>query len=72
MGFLELSEKIINPIHFIPGIYPYGVSLLMTVHFHVPSLMFLADFKHDVKEVYWSDVCFSGCGLRSSEFHGDW
>ena len=40
MGFLKLSGKIINPIHFIPGIYPYGVSMLMTIHFHVPSQMF--------------------------------
>ena len=40
MGFPELFEKTIGPIHFIPGIYPYGVSLLTTIHFHVPSLIF--------------------------------
>ena len=28
MGFLELFEKTIGSIHFTPGIYPYGVSLL--------------------------------------------
>ena len=27
-------------IHFIPGIYPYGVSLLTSIHFRVPSLIF--------------------------------
>ena len=27
-------------IHFIPGIYPYGVSLLTPIHFGVPSLIF--------------------------------
>ena len=33
MGFPELFEKTIGPIHFIPGIYPYGVSLLTLIHF---------------------------------------
>ena len=40
MGFPELFEKTIGSIHFIPGIYPYGVSLLTPIHFHVPSLIF--------------------------------
>ena len=40
MGFSELFEKTIGSIHFIPGIYPYGVSLLKPVHFRVPSLIF--------------------------------
>ena len=40
MGFLELFEKNIGPIHFIPGIYPYGVSLLTPIYFRVPSLIF--------------------------------
>ena len=40
MGFPELFEKTIGSIHFIPGIYPYGVSLLTPVHFRVPSLIF--------------------------------
>ena len=31
------------------------------------------DFKHDyIKEVYRSDVCFAGRGLRNGDFHGDW
>ena len=38
MGFPELVEKTIGSIHFIPGIYPYGVSFLP--HFRVPSLIF--------------------------------
>ena len=30
----------IGLIYFIPGIYPYGVSLLAPIHFLVPSLIF--------------------------------
>ena len=40
MGFPERFEKIICPIEFIPGIYPYGVSLLTHIHFRVHSLIF--------------------------------
>ena len=40
MGFPELFEKNIGPIHFIRGIYPYGVSLLTPIHFYDPSLIF--------------------------------
>ena len=40
MGFPELFEKTIGSIHFIPGIYPYGVSFLTPLHFGVPSLIF--------------------------------
>ena len=40
MRFPELFEKPIGPIHFLPGIYPYGVSLLTPIHFPVPSLIF--------------------------------
>ena len=40
MGFLERFDKTIGSIHFIPGIYPYGVSLLTPIHFRVPSLIF--------------------------------
>ena len=40
MGFPELFEKNIGLIHFIPGIYPYGVSLLTPIHFRVPGLIF--------------------------------
>ena len=40
MRFPELFEKTIGSINFIPSIYPYGVSLLTTIHFCVPSLLF--------------------------------
>ena len=40
MGFLELFEKTIGSIHFLHGIYHYGVSLLTGIHFRVPSLIF--------------------------------
>ena len=40
MGFLELFEKTIAPIHFMHGIYPYGVCPLTPIHFRVPSLIF--------------------------------
>ena len=40
MGFLEFKEKTIGSIHYIPGIYPYGVSFLTPIHFSVPSLIF--------------------------------
>ena len=33
-------KKTIGSIHFIPGIYPYGVSLLTPIYFRVPSLIF--------------------------------
>ena len=38
--FTELLKKNIGLIHFIPGIYPFGVSLLTPIHFRVPSLIF--------------------------------
>ena len=41
MGFPELFEKTIGPIHFIPGNYPSGVSLLTPIHFRVPSIIFV-------------------------------
>ena len=34
------NQKTIVSIHFIPGIYPFGVSLLTPIHFCVPSLIF--------------------------------
>ena len=40
IGFPELFEKTIDPIHFIPDIYPYGVSLLTPIHFRIPGLIF--------------------------------
>ena len=39
-GFWNFLKKTIGSIHFIPGIYPYGVSLLTPIHFRVPSLIF--------------------------------
>ena len=39
MGFPEFFEKTIGPIHFIPGIYFYGVSLLTPIHYCVPILI---------------------------------
>ena len=39
-GFRNFSKKNIGSIHFIPGIYPYGVGLLTPSHFRVPSLIF--------------------------------
>ena len=39
MGFPELFEKNIGSINFIPGIYPYGVSLLNPIYFCVSSLI---------------------------------
>ena len=40
MGFPELFEKTVGSVHFIPGIYPYGVIFLTPIHFRVPSLIF--------------------------------
>ena len=60
MGFPELFEKTIGRIHFIPGIYPYEVSLLTPVYFRVPSLIFgslvvkyLA--KNGVSRTFWKN-----------------
>ena len=39
-GFRHFLKKTISPIHFIPVIYPYGVSLLTPIHFRVSSLIF--------------------------------
>ena len=35
-----LKKKTIGSVHFIPGIYPYRVSLLTPIHFRLPSLIF--------------------------------
>ena len=55
MRFPELFEKTIGSIHFISGIYPYGVSLSTPVHLPVPNLIFgllvakyLADCKIEI------------------------
>ena len=60
MGFPELFEKTIGSIHFIPVIYPYGVSLLTTIHFRVPSLIFgslVAKYlaKNGVSGTFWKN-----------------
>ena len=61
MGFPELFEKTIGSIHFIPGIYPYGVSLLTPIHFRVPSLIFgplLAKYlsENGVSGTFWKKL----------------
>ena len=38
-GSPEFLEKTVGSIHFIPGIYPYGVSLMTPIHFRVLSLI---------------------------------
>ena len=56
MGFPELFEKTIGPIHFIPGIYPNGVSLLTPIQFRVPSLIFgplVAKYLAENGKSYW-------------------
>ena len=40
MRFPELFEKPFGSIHFIPGIYPHGGSVLTSIHVRVPSLIF--------------------------------
>ena len=39
-GFRNFLKETIGSIHFIPGIYPHGVSFLTPIHFRVPSLIF--------------------------------
>ena len=39
-GFRNFLKKTIDSIHFVLGIYPYGLSVLIPVHFRVPSLIF--------------------------------
>ena len=38
-NFLKKKTPTIGSIHFLPDIYPYGMSLLTPVHFRVPSLI---------------------------------
>ena len=47
MGFPELFEKTIGSIHFLPGIYPYGVSFL-TLNIFVLLASFSA--------LWWSNI----------------
>ena len=54
-------KKTIGPINFIPGIYPYGVSLLTPIHFRVPSLIFsplVAKYlaENGVSETFWKTI----------------
>ena len=63
MVFPDCFEKLIGSIHFIPGIYPYGVSLLIPVHFHVPSLIFgplVAKYlaENGVSGIFFKNCCF--------------
>ena len=48
IGFPELFEKNVGSFHFIPGIYPYGVSLLTPINF-----VFLASFS----ALWWPNIC---------------
>ena len=68
MGFPELCEKTIGSIHFIPGIYPYEVSLLTPIHFRVPSLIFgplVAKYLagNGVSETFWKNYWFHSLHL---------
>ena len=62
MGFPELkkNKKTIGSIHYIPGIYLMGASLLIPIHFRVPSLIsgslvaiYLA--KNGVSGTFWKN-----------------
>ena len=39
-GFPQLFAKTVGSIHFIPGIYTYGVSLWTPIDFRVRALIF--------------------------------
>ena len=63
MGFPELFEKTIGSIHFIPGVYPYGLSFLTPIHFRVPSLIFsplVAKYlaENGVSGTFWKNYWF--------------
>ena len=54
-------KKTSGSIHFIPGINPYGVSLLIPIHFCVPSLIFdplVAEYlaENVVSGTFWSKL----------------
>ena len=71
MRFLELFEKTIGPIHLIPGIYLYGVSLLTPIHFHVPSLIFgplVAKYlaENGVSGTFWKNCWLNKFFLKNS------
>ena len=59
-GFRNFLKKSIGSIHFIPGIYPYGVSLLTPIYFRVPSFIFgplVAKYlaKNGVSGTFWKN-----------------
>ena len=63
IGFLELFEKTLGSINFIPGICPNGVSLLTPIQFRVPSLIFgplVAKYlvENRVSGTYWKNYWF--------------
>ena len=60
-GLLNFLKKNIGSIHFISGIYPYWVSLLTSIHFRVPSLIFgplvTKDFaENGVSGTFWKKL----------------
>ena len=60
-GFPELFEKTNDSIHFIPGIYPNGVSFLTPIHFRVPSLIFVPLVaknlaENGVSRIFWKKL----------------
>ena len=59
--------KTIGSIHFIPGIYPYGVSLLTLFHLRVPSLIFGPLAAKYFAENWVSGIFFKNCWPNS--FH---
>ena len=40
IGFPELLEQTIGSIHFMPGVYQYGMSLLLFIHCRVAKVNF--------------------------------
>ena len=63
IGFLELFDKTIGSIHFIPDIHPYGVRLLAPIHYRVPSLIFgplVAKYlvENRVSGTFWKSIGF--------------
>ena len=60
-GFPELFEKTNDSIHFIPGIYPNGVSFFTPIHFRVPSLIFVPLVaknlaENGVSRIFWKKL----------------
>ena len=75
MSFPELLEKTIGSIHFIPGIYPYGVSPLTPIHFRVPSLIYgplVAKYlvENGVSGTFWKNYWLNSFSLPGIYPHG--